>query len=293
MSDGRVSVGRDPTRLLVTATGFLRDANGERATFVRRVAELLPDAAELTWVPEGELSHIAEWVARSRPDVVVSVGSTQTVSVLSATTHLPVVAWGYAGELVQRPAPELCGFRLPEDTQRESLRVLRSFFPDLRTVAALYDERYPPGTIALAEARAAAGELGLALVIYETQDERQLDAAFADMVARGIAAVRVLLSPFLARQGEALARRALEARVALMSYDSTTAAGGLVSYVPDMARTAVLLGDLACAIAGGTTPQTFGIRACPMKLEINAATARALGIKIPSELAERALRTYE
>ena len=287
-------------RYLVTSTGFLREAPPaasawgiERGIFLRRLDEQSHGARDVTWVSEADLAGIAELVVRCRPNVIVSVGSIQTVSVLSGNGGIPVVAWGYAATLVERPTPELCGFRLPTDTQRRSLLVLRSLIPDVDVVAALYDARYPPGRIALAEARAAAAELGIALAVYATEDEAAIDAAFSDMPGRGIRAARVMLSPFLARQAEVLARRALAARVGLMSYDGTTRAGGLAAYVPDMTRTAVLIADLAHAVAHGAAPSDHGIRPCPMKLELNAATARALAITIPTELERQASRIYE
>ena len=281
------------TRLLVTATGFLREDGEDRTPFLRWLDELMADAYDITWLPEADLPRVAEWIARAHPDVIVSIGSTQTVSILAADAGLPVVAWGYAGALVDLPTPDLCGFCLPADTQRESLRVLQTLLPDLREVAALYDERYPPGRIALTEARAAAEELGLALVVCAAQDETGLDAAFTEIAHRGIRGIRVMLSPFLAREAGTLARRALAVRAALMSYDRTTREGGLVSYVPDMTRTAALLADLAREVARGREPRDFGVRPCPMKLELNAATARALGVAIPPELARRATRIYD
>ncbi|GAC1701094.1 MAG: hypothetical protein NVS9B6_15590 [Candidatus Limnocylindrales bacterium] len=286
-----------PFRLLEITTGFLLGNPAVWDAFSASLSALElgePDGLVVEHLSEAELLRLIERIAAFRPQAIFSGGSTQTVKAIASAGSLPIVAWGEAETLTGHPVSNLCGYRAPGDMQRVSLAFLQELLPEMRTVAALYDATYPPGTLALDATREACTALGLRLIVYETRTADELDRAFAAMPDDGVDAIRVMNSRFTGRRDVGVAQRALAARLPLMAYDWTTEAGGLLSYTPDFVRLAPLFAHLVAAVAGGRSPADLGIRDCPtMALALNRSSAEVLGIQIPARLMARADRIYE
>ena len=231
-----------------------------------------------------EIDTVRDRIERFRPDAIFSGGSTQTVKIMGITRELPIVAWGQAETLLGERPSNLCGFRPPDDHQRTCLALLTRLVPRARRIAVLYDDRYAPGTLALNATREAAAELGLELVVYPARDADELERAFDGIASAHVDGIRALNSNFLGRAESGVVQGALRARLPLMSYEWSTKEGALLSYGPDFARTAPLFAEVIAGIAAGARPETFGVRPCPMGLQLNRGTAALLNIELPEDL---------
>lgn len=272
-----------PFRLLAVASGL---GGSEPVLLESLAARGLREGSSLLIerLTTQEIAAVPDRIERFDPDAIFSGGSTQTVKIVGITRQIPIIAWGHVEELIAERPRNVCGYRPPADHQRSCLVYLKRLVPHARKIAALYDDGYPPGRLALEATSQAAPELGLELTVYSARDAAELERAFVQMAGAHVDAVRVMNSPFLGRSENGVVRRALERRLPLMAYEWNTKEGALLSYVPDFARTAPLFAEMVAGIAGGAHPARFGIQVCPMSLHLNRRTADLLGIEMPADL---------
>jgi ABC-type uncharacterized transport system substrate-binding protein len=147
----------------------------------------------------------------------------------------------------------------------------------------------------LKDVEVAARALGLQIQALNASTSREIDAAFATFVRQQPDALFVGPDPFFTSQRVQLAILAARHAVpASASAREFPAAGGLMSYGPNVADTYRQVGVYTGRILKGAKPADLPVvQASKFGLVINAHTARALGLTVPPTLLTRADEVIE
>jgi putative ABC transport system substrate-binding protein len=213
----------------------------------------------------------------------------------AATTTIPVV-FAYGGDPVadglvdslNRPGGNVTGATfIGVALIAKRMEMLHQLVPEVRDVALLVN---PRGTLAeqqIAEARAAAQNLGQNLHVINTTSEAELDAAFVNMIQLKLGAFVVSTDPFFgffARDRLATLSRRYKIPGVYNGSDEIVS-GGLISYGPTKADTwrqaAIYVGRI---LKGEKPPDLPVMQPAKFEMVINLKTARELGLTIPPTL---------
>jgi putative tryptophan/tyrosine transport system substrate-binding protein len=235
---------------------------------------------------------------RRHVDVIVTYGSAAAV-LKQATTTIPIVlavafdpvSTGLVTSLAQ-PAgnisiqqPELIGKRL---------ELLREVIPQLRRLAIMANANYAPPMLEAERVRATAHALDLEAARLEIWRSEEIAPAFEAI--RGKADTLYVVSDALTAANRTLITTlALSARLpTILSYGDYVESGGLMSYGPNYANLFRKAAEMVDKILHGTKPGDIPVEQ-PSKFElvINLATARAIGLTVPSTVLSRADRVTE
>jgi putative tryptophan/tyrosine transport system substrate-binding protein len=175
------------------------------------------------------------------------------------------------------------------------LELLRELVPKATVVAVLLDPDNAGFDVELPSLEVAGRALGLRLAFVKIAGERDLDAAFARIVAAGADAVLFGGGPVLRSQVQQVvalaARHAVPTIYELREY---VEAGGLISYSASFAGAYRQAGVYAGKILKGAKPSELPVlRPTTFELAINLKTAKALGLEVPPTLLARADEVIE
>jgi putative ABC transport system substrate-binding protein len=213
----------------------------------------------------------------------------------AATSTIPIV-FAYGGDPVadglvdslNRPGGNVTGATfIGVALIAKRMEMLHQLVPEVRDVALLVN---PRGTLAeqqIAEARAAAQNLGQNLHVINTTSEAELDAAFVNMIQLKLGAFVVSTDPFFgffARDRLAALSRRYKIPGMYNGSDEIVS-GGLISYGPTKADTwrqaAIYVGRI---LKGEKPPDLPVMQPAKFEMVINLKTARELGLTIPPTL---------
>ena len=234
--------------------------------------------------------HAAELAALA-PDVILAHGASTVGPLLQATRTVPIVfpvvadpvGAGFVDSLA-RPGGNATGFMSFEySLSGKWLELLKQIAPGVTRVAVLRDPAIPAGTGQFGVIQAVAPSLRVEVSPVNVRDAGEIEravAAFARspnggliVTASGLAIVHRDLIITLA------ARHKLPA---VYSERSFVAAGGLISYGPDLVDQYRRAAGYVDRILKGEKPADLPVQA-PTKYElvINLKTAKALGLDVP------------
>jgi putative tryptophan/tyrosine transport system substrate-binding protein len=122
--------------------------------------------------------------------------------------------------------------------------------------------------------------------VGEARNEREIDIAFATFLEKHVAAIIVSADAyFLNRRHQLVVLTARHALPAMYHLHEMVAAGGLISYGPDIVNAHRLAGAYAARILKGEKPADLPvIQPTKLELVINLNTAKALGLRVPDRL---------
>ena len=163
------------------------------------------------------------------------------------------------------------------------MQLLRELLPNVTRFGFLADPTVPQSIIA---DHAAAGTLGLQIVVANARTDSDLETAFASFSQQGVGAVLVGQSTFFVRRMEQLAALAAGHRLpAIFPYRDYAMAGGLMSYGSSHGNAIYQAGIYTGRILKGEKPADLPVeQATKLELVINLKTAKALGLTIPETL---------
>jgi putative tryptophan/tyrosine transport system substrate-binding protein len=175
------------------------------------------------------------------------------------------------------------------------LELLHQLVPKIAVVAVLIDPHNPAFEAGLPSIETAARALGLKLVLVKAASERDLDGAYARIVAAGADAVLFGDGPVVRSQLQQVvalaARHAIPTIYELRDY---VQAGGLISYAASFAGAYRQAGIYAGRILKGAKPSELPVlQPTTYELAINLKTAKALGLDVPPSLLVRADEVIE
>lgn len=241
-----------------------------------------------------ELPRLANELAALAPAVIIATGTQATEAALAATGDVPIVSLGdlvAAGHTAQlgRPSGRVTGVSfLPTLLNVKRLELLAELLPKSSAVLILADPRPLPG--AMQSVEAAGRSLGLTMHAAYARSTVEIEAAFDAARRLRVAGVNVLNSPFLSAEHARIVRLAASARLpAIYQWPETAREGGLIGYGPSLTAMFRQLAGFASRIVKGAKPGDLPVEQ-PVRFElvINLKTARALDIRVPQSLLERA-----
>jgi len=233
---------------------------------------------------------------RRHVDVIVTYGSAAAV-LKQATTTIPIVlavafdpvSAGLVTSLA-RPGGNVTGISIQQpELIGKRLELLREVMPQLRRLAIMANANYAPPMLEAERVRATAHALDLEAARLEIWRSEEIAPAF-EAIRDKADALYVVSDALIAANRTLIITLALSARLpTILSYRDYVEAGGLMSYGPNYADLFRRAADMVDKILHGTKPGDIPVEQ-PSKFElvINLATARAIGLTVPSTVLARA-----
>jgi putative ABC transport system substrate-binding protein len=264
-------------------------------------------AIEYRWAKgqNDRLPAMAADLVQQRVAVIVAVDSTATaLAAKAATATIPIVfivgadpvELGLVASLA-RPGGNMTGVgALALGTAAKRLQLLHELVPAAADIAFLRNPTNPYyAALETAELQAAAGVLGLRLLLLNASSPGEIEVAFANLVAQRASAFLLGTDPFFMTARDQLVALANRHAVpAIYPFREDAVAGGLISYgtsLPDAFR---LVGSYTGRILNGNKPADLPVQqVTKMEMVINLKTAKALGVSTPSPLLGRADEVIE
>ena len=255
---------------------------------------------------EHELSSgLAAELVRLNVDVIVTPGNTPgTLAAKQATRTIPIVfmgatdpvANGFVASLA-RPGGNTTGVSslVGPEIIGKRLALLKEAMPTLSRVSVLRNPTNPDIRVFIREAEVAARSLKVQLHTVDARGPAEFEGAFAAMIKERAGAILVQSDPmflFNSRQLADLAAR--NPLPAMYGPPEHVEAGGLMAYGVSAAELSRRASIFVGKILLGAKPADLPVEQ-PTKfvLVINVKTAKALGLKIPPSLLQRADQVIE
>ena len=287
--------------------GFLSSrAPGESAALVAAFRQGLAEAGyvegqnvslEFRW-GEGRYERLAgyavELVRRAVTVIVTAGGDPAAQAAKAATATIPIVFVSGSDPVkvglvasLNRPGGNITGVHLLIlGLGAKRLGLLHELMPTVNLVGLLVNPNFADALTQLRDVEDAAQSLGLKLVVQKAGTEFEFETAFADLARQKAGAILVIADPFFTSQRvEIAALAARYAMPAVFELREYAAAGGLMSYGPDLADGYRQGGVYAGKILNGQKPAELPVeQPAKLGLVINLKTAKALGLQIPDKL---------
>jgi putative tryptophan/tyrosine transport system substrate-binding protein len=252
------------------------------------------------------LPALAAELVALKVDVIVASGTLAAMAAKRATSDIPIVfatvgnpvTDGLVASLA-RPGGNVTGLsNLAPELVDKCLEVLKQAIPAVRQVAILWQ---PSGLVERTRldvrkrAERAGRALGMPLQFVEARAPEDFERAFLDMTRARVGAVIVVVTAMFVQQRRRLVELAAKSRLpAVYGSRESVDAGGLMSYGSDLADSYRRSATYVDKILKGARPGDLPIEQ-PTKFDlvINLKTAKALGLRIPPSLLQRADQVIE
>jgi putative tryptophan/tyrosine transport system substrate-binding protein len=244
----------------------------------------------------------AEALVAAKPDVIVTVGTAHTMAAKNATSTIPIV-FTWVGDPVRSglvasyasSGNNVTGVSVysgPLSGKR--LEILKEIAPRARKILCLVAKE-SIAEISFGVAQTTAEQFKLELIRRDVTTRDDIVRELAALPKGAFDAIYHVPSGLVTSHIGLLIQRAREDKVALMAHeDDLVAAGALVSYGANYRRMGAQTARLVDRVLGGVAPGEVPIQVPDrLFLAVNLATARAIGIKPPVGLLERAERIVE
>jgi putative ABC transport system substrate-binding protein len=249
------------------------------------------------------LPDLAAELIRLKVDVIVAVAGPATRAAKLATMTIPIVATAISDPVGQglvaslaRPGGNVTGLAtLFPELAAKRLALLKEALPAVSRVAVLRNPANPANVVIWKEVQVAARTLSITLQSREVRGPNDFEGAFAAMTRERPEALLTLDDPLVFQYQTSIVDFAAKKRLpAMHAFRESVEVGGLMAYsanLPDMFRRAAMFVD---KILKGAKPADLPIEQ-PSKFElvINLKTAKALGLRIPPSLLQRADQVIE
>jgi putative ABC transport system substrate-binding protein len=240
----------------------------------------------------------SELVRRQVAVIVAAGGNAPALAAQAATAIIPIV-FLTGGDPVRaglvaslnRPGGNLTGVTTVFSALvPKRLELLSHLVPKAAAIRALVNPHYPEADLQMRELQEAAGAIKRPIQVVKAGSPSEIEAAFATHARQRTDALLVANDPFFeSRRDQIAALAARYAVPAIYSGREYVAAGGLLSYGPDLADAARQVGRYTGRILQGAKPADLPVlQPTKFELVINLKTAKALGLTIPQSLLGRA-----
>jgi len=251
-------------------------------------------AIDFRW-GEGQYSRLptlaAELVAK-RVDVIMAGGPPAALAAKAATQTIPIiftsgedpVRLGLVASL-NRPGGNATGVNLLDnEMEAKRLGLLREVVQGAATIGVLLNPKFASFDAQSNDVREAARAGGFKVIILAAASAKEIDEAFATFAQAHPAALLIGSDRYLySARKQQISLAAHQSIPTMFSLRGAAAEGGLMSYgisYPDAYRQA---GIYASRVLKGENPGDLPvIRPTKFELVINLATAKQLGLTIPS-----------
>jgi putative ABC transport system substrate-binding protein len=238
---------------------------------------------------------LAAGLIRQRVAVIATPVSTQaTLAARAATTTTPIVfavggdpvALGLVASL-NRPGGNITGISiLNVELMPKRLGLLREIAPQATRFGVLVNPETAFTPAVIKSLQAGMQVLGLQVEVFRASTDAEIEASFVDFSQRPGGAL--LLGPdafFTSRSGLITGLAARHAMPTMYVIREFVAAGGLISYGPDIVNVCEQVGTYAGRILAGEKPADLPVvQSAKFEMVINLKAAKALGLSVPPAL---------
>jgi putative tryptophan/tyrosine transport system substrate-binding protein len=296
--------GQQPVMPVV---GFIRDGSADAATrFVAAFRKGLNETGyvegrnvtvEYHWL-EGRYDRLPALLAdlvRRQVTVIATPGNVPAIAAKAAIATIPIV-FGVGDDPIQlglvaslaRPSGNVTGINFfVQEVTAKRLRLLHDLVPKAVRVAVLVNPANAAvETTTLREVQEAAPAIGLQIQILKASTIVEIDEAFATLARERPDALFVAGDAFFLDRRVQFATLTARDRIpATYSVREPVAAGGLMSYGPDLAEVFHQIGVYTGSILKGAKPADLPVlQSTKLEFVINRTTAKALGLTIPADV---------
>ena len=250
-----------------------------------------------------QIPGFASELVRLKVDVIVAVGTRETIAAKAATSTIPIVMLAVGDPVgaglitsLTRPEANVTGTSLMvPDLGGKRLELLREIVPRLQRVAILGNPRNASTAAELRATETAAQSLRLAVHFLEVDSASGVDVALADVARDRPDGLLVLQDALTFAHRREIAAAAL--RIGLPTVLPTAlyvSSGGLISYGYEPRAVAVRAASYVDRVLKGAKPADLPVEQ-PTKFELvlNRKTAQTLGLTISPSLLLRIDRIIE
>jgi putative ABC transport system substrate-binding protein len=211
--------------------------------------------------------------------------ATASIPIVFATADDPV-ATGLVTSL-NRPGGNLTGVSLISGVlSAKNLELLHELVPTTKLIAVLVNPNSPSAEIQLKDAQDAANRIGVGILVLKASTEREVESAFATVLAEHAGAMVVVADPFFfLRREQFVALAARHAVPTIHFFREFVTAGGLMSYGTNLSDGYRQIGIYVGRILKGEKPADLPIvQPTRFEMVINLEAAKALGLTVPNNL---------
>ncbi len=259
-------------------------------------------AIEQRWA-DGQYDRLpqlaADLVSRRVSVLAATGGLPSALAAKAATSTIPVVfVMGSdpvkAGVVVtlNRPEGNVTGVSFLINTLGpKRVELLAQLVPRASTIGMLVNPTNPDAEMETRDASAALQALGRKLLVVKASTEKDVDAAFATLIAQRVGGLAIAGDPFLAGKArhQIIALAARDKMPTIYAFREDAAAGGLSSYGTSITDAYRQAGVYVGSILKGAKPADIPvIQSTKFEFVLNRKTAQALGLTIPQSLLLRA-----
>jgi putative tryptophan/tyrosine transport system substrate-binding protein len=250
---------------------------------------------EYHWL-EGRYDRLPALLAdlvRRQVTVIATPGQVPSIAAKAAVATVPIV-FGVGDDPVQlglvtslaRPGGNATGINFfAQEVGAKRLRLLHDLIPNAVRIAVLVNPMNAAvETTTLREVQEAAPALGLQIQVLKASTIGEIDAAFANIARERPDALFVAGDAFFLDRRVQFATLTARDRIpASYSVREAVAAGGLMSYGPDLAEVFRQIGVYTASILKGAKPADLPVlQSTKFEFIINLTTSKALGLTIPA-----------
>ncbi len=252
-------------------------------------------AIEFRW-GENQFDQLPAMVADliHRPVAVIVGNTLSALLAKAATTTVPIVFTtgsdpvrdGLVASL-NRPGGNVTGVVfITGALGAKRLELLRQLVPAAATIAMLVNPNTPETEAERRDLQAAARAIGQQVIILDVSSERDIETAFATLVARGARALYAGTGTFMFNNRERIVTLAARHAIpAIYTARESVVAGGLMSYGTSITDAYRQAGIYAARILRGEKPADLPVmQSTKFELVLNLRTAKTLGLEIPPTL---------
>jgi putative tryptophan/tyrosine transport system substrate-binding protein len=252
----------------------------------------------------GRFESFARELVGLNVDVLVAVGAPSILAAQKATATIPIVFVPPQDPItlkvvasLARPGGNLTGLTtMGVDVAPKRVQLLKSTFPDISSIAMLFDPVVAYNVVReIEETRLAADKLGMGFEAFETRDWENVEPIFAKIVQRRFSVVIVAQGPMFFTERRRIAALGIANKLPMMgASDIFTEGGFLMSYGADWPPLFRAVPGFVDKILKGANPADLPVQQ-PTSFEfiVNLKTAEAINLKIPATMLLLANRVIE
>ena len=242
-------------------------------------------------------------LVRRHVGVICTPANAPTLAAKAATSDIPIVfVFGLDPvrmglvSAINRPGGNATGVAfLTSALVPKSVELVHELLPSVKLVAALVNPANPNAKSHVRDLHATAREFELRVLVLDTRDAGDFDAAFALLVRHGAGALLVTSDPLFNSKSRALVELATRHAVpTIYPWRDFVDDGGLLSYGNSLTDAGRQAGVYAGRILKGERPADLPVWVpTTFELVVNLRNAKSLSLSVPNSILARADEVIE